>query len=231
MNSELPKVLHPLNGRPLVHYSLSVAQSVTQQRPIVVVGYCADQVIASLADRADHVHQAEQLGTGHAVQQVQAALAGTVDQVLVISGDMPLFTVSTLNQLIETQSNHAGPISMLTVIADNPRGFGRVVRTDDGYVTEIVEEAVASAEQLEIRELNVGAYCFDSNWLWNNLSEIPVSAKGEYYLTDAVGIAVSTGLTVQPIVMNDPDEAMGINTLAHLAEAEDILKRRSRELI
>jgi bifunctional UDP-N-acetylglucosamine pyrophosphorylase/glucosamine-1-phosphate N-acetyltransferase len=118
---------------------------------------------------------------------------------------------------------------MLTLEADKPRGFGRIVRGDDGAVRAIVEEAVATEEQRRIREVNLGVYCFDAAWLWAHLDRIPLSPKGEYYLTDLVGLAVGEVASVKTLGLDDPDEALGINTRVHLAEAEAALRRRINE--
>jgi bifunctional UDP-N-acetylglucosamine pyrophosphorylase / glucosamine-1-phosphate N-acetyltransferase len=146
--------------------------------------------------------------------------------VLVVYADMPLLRPETLLQLVEAQMANQGPITMLTISAADPRGFGRVVRDSDGCVRAIVEESGASAEQLAIHELNVGAYCFSAGWLWDALHKIKVSPKGEYYLTDTVALAAQSGLKVQALVSNDLVETIGINTRVHLAEAESAMRQR-----
>ena len=226
MRSNRPKVLHSLLGKPLVIYAVDLAQAVTGEKPVVIVGYHAQQVKEILGDNADTVLQKPQLGTGHAVQQAQQILEGETDFVLITAADMPLFTEETFNRLIETQKSNKGPITMLTVYSDNPRGFGRVVKDKNGQVKAIVEEAQATPEQLEIHELNAGVYRIDADWLWGALSRIQLSSKGEYYLTDIVGIAVSDGLAVDAIPLEDYTEAIGINTRVHLAEAESVLRER-----
>ena len=132
-------------------------------------------------------------------------LKDKTDYVLVTYGDMPLLQASTLKRLVETQKSNRGPMTMLTVIADDPRGFGRVMRNADGTVAAIVEEYVATPEQLNVKELNVGAYCFKADWLWNALHRIKVSPKGEYYLTDTAELAVKDGLSIQAVVCDDLD--------------------------
>ncbi|HPH96189.1 MAG TPA: bifunctional UDP-N-acetylglucosamine diphosphorylase/glucosamine-1-phosphate N-acetyltransferase GlmU [Anaerolineaceae bacterium] len=226
MNSALPKVLHPVAGRPLIQYSLDLAAALTDEPPVVVVGHEALQVRQTVGDQAVFAHQHQPLGTAHAVQAAEDHLLGKPGLVVVLSADMPLFRAETLQRLVETQKANQGPFSMLTVIDDDPRGFGRVVRGPDGNVTAVVEEAQCTPEQKLIKELNVGAYCFDSEWLWNAISRVQVSPKGEYYLTDVVAIASGDGQAVKAIVLDDPAEAMGINTRVHLAEAEAILRRR-----
>jgi len=226
MHSSLPKVMHPLLGRPLIEYVLDNAWAASGSRPVMVVGYGAQIVEQSLGERADYVVQKPQLGTGHAVQQVESLLSADCDQVLVLLGDMPLLQVETVKRVIQAQQAHDGPITMLTLISDISHGFGRVVRDEGGAVRAIVEEAQATPQQLAIRELNVSVYCFAADWLWEALRHIPISPKGEYYLTDMVGIAVAERQSVQALVLDDPEEGIGVNTRLHLAEAEAIMRAR-----
>lgn len=226
MRSSMPKVLHPLLGRPLIQYPLDAAQEATGSTPVVVIGHGAEGIRQTLGGTARFAIQEPQLGTGHAVQQAEFVLRGRVDMVLVTAGDMPLLTTETLSRVVQAQGTHAGPITMLTLFSEDPRGFGRVVRDAAGGVQAIVEQAQATPEQLTIRELNASVYCFSADWLWEALRRVPLSPKGEYYLTDTVGIAVSEGLSVQAIRLDDPGEAIGINTRVHLAEAEAVLRKR-----
>jgi len=225
MRSALPKALHPLLGRPLILYAIETAQRLTGDEPVVVIGHGAGQIQEVVGGTARFVIQEPQLGTGHAVQQAEALLRGQTDLVLVTLADMPLLTAETLIRLVRAQESHSGPISMLTLLADDPRGFGRVVRDAQGRVQAVVEEAQASPDELAIRELNASAYCFNAGWLWEALPRIPLSPKGEYYLTDLVGLAVADGMSVQAILADDPDETIGINTRVHLAEVEAVLRR------
>jgi len=229
MKSSRPKVLHRLGGQPLVEYALAAAQSLTDQRPVLVIGHGADAVRAALGERVTYVAQAEQLGTGHAVQQAAPLLKGRSDYVVVTYSDMPLIRVESLHALVETQARHLGPLTMLTVIASHPSDFGRVVRNETGKVLAIVEVAQATPEQKRITELNPGAYCFKADWLWATLPRLPLSPKGEYYLTDLIGLAVAEGGDVATVVSEDEAEAIGINTRAQLAEAEAALRQRVNE--
>lgn len=226
MRSELPKVLHPILGHPLAWYALEAARQATQSRPVMVIGHAGEIVRQALGEGVDYVVQEPQLGTGHAVMQVESLLRGKTDLVLVTYADMPLVTAETLSALVKTQQTHAGPITMLTAVVDDPHGFGRVIRNTDGSVLEVVEEAQATSSQLSVRELNVGMYCFEAGWLWEALKRIPLSSKGEYYLTDLVGLATGDGLPVQAEIARDPDEVIGINTRAHLAEAITLMRQR-----
>ena len=226
MKSGLPKMLHPVCGRPMLSHSLAAVMQASDESPVVVVGHDADQVRSAVSGDVRFVIQEQQLGTAHAVMQVESLLKGKTDYVLVTYGDMPLLQASTLERLVETQKANRGPLTMLTVIADDPRGFGRVLRKSDGTVAAIVEEYGASPEQLKINELNVGAYCFKADWLWDALHRIKVSSKGEYYLTDTAELAFRDGLAIQAVVCDDLVETIGINTRVHLAEAESALRAR-----
>jgi bifunctional UDP-N-acetylglucosamine pyrophosphorylase/glucosamine-1-phosphate N-acetyltransferase len=230
MKSRVPKVLHPLCGQPLIQYALEVVGHASDDSPVVVIGHGADQVKEFIGHSARCVPQEPQLGTGHAVQQVESLLKGKSDYLIVCYADMPLLRGETLKRLVEMQGKNPGPISMLTVTADDPRGFGRVLRSPDGMVGAIVEEAQATPEQLANRELNVGAYCFTADWLWDALKRLPLSPKGEYYLTDTIGLAVADGLPVQALALDDPSEAIGINTRLHLAEAEALMRQRINQI-
>jgi bifunctional UDP-N-acetylglucosamine pyrophosphorylase/glucosamine-1-phosphate N-acetyltransferase len=226
MKSSLPKVLHPLLGRPMLQYALDTAARLGPSEPVVVVGHEAGQIQQAFDGKAHFVLQEPQLGTAHAVLQAEPLLRGPADLVVVTYADMPLLTAETLLRVVETQLSHSGPMTMLTVIVDDPRGFGRILRGPDGGVQAIVEEAQATPEQRAIRELNVGVYCFAADWLWETLRRVPLSPKGEYYLTDVVGLAVAGGLSVQTQLLDDPQEGVGINTRVHLAEAAAVLRQR-----
>lgn len=229
MRSSLPKVMHPLLGQPLVWYSINAAQLATGTKPTIVIGQSADQVRLFAQESADFAVQEQQLGTGHAVQQVETLLSGKTDFVLVTTADMPLLTSDTLHNLIQTHTTDASPdtpITMLTLVSEDSHGFGRIIRHENGDVVSIVEEAVATPEQLVIQEYNASVYCFSADWLWDALARIPISPKGEYYLTDIVSIAVEDHLSVRALIIDDPTETIGINTRVHLAEATEVLRKR-----
>lgn len=226
MKSNLPKVLHQLLGKPMAWYALEAVRQVTASQPVMVVGHGAEQVRLALGGVADYVLQTPQLGTGHAVMQAEPMLAGKTDLVLVTYADMPLLKADTLGRLVEIAQSHTGPVTMLTVIANETRGFGRILRNTNGQISGIIEEAQATAEQLMIHELNPGVYCFRADWLWQALKRIQLSPKGEYYLTDLAGMAVTEGYTIQTLRVEDLDEVIGINTRQHLAQAESLLRQR-----
>lgn len=227
MKSSLPKVLHPLCGKPMLWHVLEALKSAATEKPVVVIGHGADAVKKYLGDSADCVLQEPQLGTGHAAMQAEALLRDKTDYVIVTYADMPLLRGETFKRLVETQRLNPGPFSLLTVTADDPRGFGRIVRKADGTVAAIVEEYVATPEQQQIKELNVGAYCFKADWFWDALQRIEKNPKkGEYYLTDIVEIAVKDNLPVQAVLHDDFMETIGINTRIHLSEAEAAMRMR-----
>jgi len=226
MHSTLPKVLHPILGKPMIWYALRAAYQAAKEPPVIVVGHQADHVRHAVDQKARFVTQAERLGTGHAVQQAESLLRGKSDLILVTYADMPLISPQTLENLIDAHRDHAGPISVLTLIAGDPRGFGRILRGAEGDVLAIVEEAQATPEQKTIRELNTGVMCFNADWLWDALPRVDLSPKGEYYLTDLVAIAVSDGKKVQAIQVDNATEMIGVNTRAHLAEAAAQMQQR-----
>jgi bifunctional UDP-N-acetylglucosamine pyrophosphorylase/glucosamine-1-phosphate N-acetyltransferase len=228
MKSDLPKVLHPLAGKPMLWHVIRAVNQTSTENPVVIVGHGADKVREFVGDGAVCITQEPQLGTGHAAMQAESALKGKTDYVIVTYADMPLLRGETFQQLVEMQKKNTGPITMLTVISEDPRGFGRILRKDDGTVAAIVEEYVATPEQKAIKELNVGAYCFSADWLWEALGRIQKNPKkGEYYLTDTIELAVRDGLPVQALVHDNLIETIGINTRVHLAEAEAAMRQRT----
>jgi len=232
MKSDLPKVMHPILGRPLIDWAVRAVEPLVDQPPVVVVGHGKEQVQAYLNGRVRFVDQRELLGTGHAVQQTEALLRGQSDTVLVTYGDTPLLRSETLQGLVALFEEQRGSgdlaIAMLTVTREDPQGFGRIIRDAGGAIQCIVEEADCTPEQARIRELNPAIYCFDAQWLWATLPNLAASAKGEFYLTDLVGIAVTQGrrvlATTAPV-----EEVNGINTRVHLAHATGILRQRILE--
>lgn len=228
MVSDLPKVLFPLRGKPLIRRAVEIASAAFGRPPVVVVGHGADAVRAVVGDDGACALQTEQLGTGHAVLAAEpAARPSGAASIAVMYGDMPLLPSGMLAELAQARAATGAAIAMLTLTADNARGFGRILRDRQGHVTAIVEEISATPEQLAIRELNVGVYCFDASWLWPALRQIrPNARKGEYFLTDLVEIALAGGREVIALARDDADAFIGINTRADLADAEAALRRR-----
>lgn len=228
MVSDLPKVLFPLRGKTLIARAVSSAAKAFGQPPVVVVGLMSEDVRKACGADVRFATQVQQLGTGHAVKvAAETARLLAANTIAVMYGDMPLLPSEMMASLAEERARSGAAIAMLTLMAENPRGFGRVVRNAEGAVTAIVEEVAATPEQLRIRELNVGVYCFDAAWLWPALERIqPNPRKGEYFLTDLVEIAVADGRQVVAIPSEDADAFIGINTRADLADADATLRRR-----
>lgn len=229
MKSKLPKVLHLLAGRPLVDWVVRISESISDRRPVVVVGHGKEGVQALIGDRAEYAEQKELLGTGHAVMQAASYLRGQAERVIVLYSDMPLLRPETLAGLLElyrqNQAQGKLAIAMLTITRDDPQGFGRVIRDGAGQIQAVVEEVDCTPEQKLIRELNPGIYCFNGEWLWENLSRLKKSPKGEFYLTDMVEIATRDGWRV--VGMPAPlEDVYGINDRTHLAVAESVLRQR-----
>jgi bifunctional UDP-N-acetylglucosamine pyrophosphorylase / glucosamine-1-phosphate N-acetyltransferase len=233
MKSEIPKVLHSLLGRPLVARAVDTGRAATDAKPVLVVGHGRELIQQLIGDQADYAIQEDLLGTGHAVQQAAPLLRDQGGAVLVTYADMPLLRDETLQQLIAqfVDAHRQDPrvaVAMLSITRSDSQGFGRILRDNQGSVMAIVEEADCTPEQRVIEELNPGVYCFDGAWLWDNLGAIPESSKGEYYLTDMVGIAVAQGRKV--VTLPAPvDEVDGINTRLHLAHATAVLRQRVLE--
>jgi bifunctional UDP-N-acetylglucosamine pyrophosphorylase/glucosamine-1-phosphate N-acetyltransferase len=233
MKSALPKALHRLMGKTMVECAVDTAIEALGILPVVVVGYGREQVEAVLGNRARFVVQEELLGTGHAVMQAESLLRGQADAVVATYVDMPLLRTETLCGLTETyravkEADASLAIAMLTLEREDSQGFGRIVRSAEGEVQAIVEEVDCTPEQKKIRELNPGIYCFDAEWLWANLPSIPRSAKGEYYLTDMVAMAVNQGRRVVTLLA-PAEEVDGINTRVHLATASAVMRSRILE--
>jgi len=229
MRSKLPKVLHSLLGKPLVWHALRAVKPLVDHPPVLVVGYRGEAVKEAVGNGVTYAIQEEQLGTGHAVAAAKRQVEGKAETILVTFADMPLLRQETLQKLVDMHQASESPVTMTSFIGDEARGFGRVVRNEHGHVIAIVEQADATPEQLAIREYNVSAYCFDAEWLWEALDRIPISPKGEYYLTDVVGLAVQSGYAVQSMVLEDPTEGIGLNNRVHLAQAEKVMRQRINE--
>lgn len=233
MKSNVAKVLHELDGKPLVAHVCRTAARLNPRRIYVVVGHQAEQVQTAVAavledGNTTFVRQVEQRGTGDAVRAAKDALSAAGSTLLILSGDVPLIKLETLNKLIAVHSSENAAGTILTVRMENPTGYGRVVRDDTGGFQKIVEQRDATEEQRQIREINSGIYCFDSDKLFAALAEIrPDNSQGEYYLTDVPAILLSRNERVALFPHTDVREVSGINTRAELAEFENLIRRRT----
>lgn len=230
MKSKMIKVAHQLGGRPMVSHVVRLAHAIGVERPIVVVGYDRERVQELLGEGIDYVYQAEQLGTGHAVMQAVPLLAGRTGPTIVISGDTPLLRAETMQRLIQMHTTSNAAATLLTVMTDDPTGYGRIIRRADGLVDRIVEHKDASAEERLVREINLSTYCFDTPLLIEILGQIDNdNAQGEYYLTDCIEILSQRGHPVVTHVVEDPTETVMPNDRVQMAEAERIIRQRIRD--
>ena len=229
MKSGLIKVLHPAAGLPMIAWPVAAARAAGSDPIVLVIGHQANAVQGTFRGAPDIrcAMQEEQLGTGHAVACALDALAGFHGTVLILCGDTPLLRAETLKNMLAYHRENRATITVLTALMDDPYGYGRVVRDASGHVTRIVEQKDADPEEQEIREINSGIYCMDSDFLFANIRGIGNdNAQGEYYLTDLLAIAVARGLTCLALPTGDADEIMGVNDRVQLAEAGRILRRR-----
>ncbi len=246
MRSRLPKVLHPLAGRPLLDHALAAIEGLRSgseaaepgepsEDPgpiVVVVSQDAAPIRAAFAGRCLFATQPEQLGTADAVLAARstfASLSPTPSQVLIVPGDAPLLTTQTLRSLLAAFRQSASPLAITTTQAPNPTGYGRVVRDAQGRIAAIIEEKNASNQQRAITEVSASLYCISTDWLWKHLPQVQRNAiSGEYYLVDLVEIAAKQGHSI-PTVSAPFEEVMGVNDRMQLAQAEHLMRQRILE--
>lgn len=227
MKSDKAKVLHELLSRPMIHYVLEAVSELGVKEPVVVIGHQAGRVEQALAGfPCRFVYQAEQKGTGHAVRQAESALGGKSGNILIVCGDTPLLSSRTLRSLAAEEN------ALLVTELEDPFGYGRIIRSPEGYVERVVEEKDADPAVKLIKEINAGAYCLNTRALFKALKEIGTdNRQGEYYLTDAVQILSDKGIKLKAVTTDDPQEIKGINDCQQLALAEEILRSRLSRII
>lgn len=232
MKSDMPKVIHKVNGIPMITKIIDTLSELNPEENILILGHKKEEVLKVVGENCDYVLQTEQLGTGHAVIQAKEKLKGYDGDVMILCGDTPLLRESTLKSLYEYHKESGAVTTILTSIYENPFGYGRIVK-EDGLVKAIVEEKEASEEIKKIKEVNAGVYCFNSKELFKALDKIDNNnEKGEYYLTDVIGIQVSENKKVQSFILEDKMEILGVNSKVELAQAGKVLRdRKNRELM
>ena len=231
MKSKLYKVLHPVSGQPMVEHIINRVSETNPDEIITIVGHGAEQVKAQLGERSEYALQAEQLGTGHAVLQAASFLQGKEGTTLVISGDTPLLTTETLNNLFEYHQGKNASATILTAQAEDPTGYGRIIRDHIGIVEKIVEQKDTTPEEALVQEINTGTYCFDNQALFEALNKVGTdNAQGEYYLTDIIEILKDAGKTVAAYQTEDFDESMGVNDRIALAKANELMRQRINKM-
>jgi len=219
MKSDLPKVLHTIHGRPMIKILLDRLLAMEFDKLVVVIGHKAELVRKELAGYpVSLVLQEKQLGTGHAVEMTREVMAGFDGTTLVAAGDVPFLSRRSIERLFEVHRRTGAAATCLSAIFDDPGGYGRIIR--DGasdFLKAIVEHKDATPEQLAIREINSGTFCFDNRLLFEAVGQIGCdNAQGEYYLTDAVEILHRRGLPVAVVTADDPDEVRGVNSAEQL---------------
>lgn len=230
MKSRLYKVLHPVAGRAMVDHVLTQVEKIKPDFVETVIGNGADKVRDLLGDRTKYALQEEQLGTANAVMQAEKDLGGKEGITLIVNGDTPLFTAETFENLLDYHEEEAAAVTILTAHADNPFGYGRIVRDNGGNVEKIVEQKDASKSEQEIQEINTGVLCFDNKLLFENLHKVNNdNAQGEYYLPDVISLLKEQGKKVSAFEMADLSESLGVNDRVALSQAEKIMQRRINE--
>ncbi|MFC1637427.1 NTP transferase domain-containing protein [Candidatus Margulisiibacteriota bacterium] len=228
MKSDLPKVFHEILGEPMLSYVLGTVRELAPQQTYVVVGHKRDLIMDYYKDwPLKFVVQEEQLGTGHAVMQAKPFLEDFTGTVLVLAGDVPLLSRTTLKGLVDFHLKHKAAATDLTAVLADAGNYGRVVRSETGEILKIVEKKDASPQELKIREINTGTFCFEKEALFTALAEMrPENAQKEYYLTDSIDILRRKGLPVYAFPAPDPSETLGINTKEELVSVEKLLLAR-----
>jgi len=232
MKSLKAKVLHTVGEKPMITYPVALSRQLGSERTVVVVGHQAAQVRNAVSDsEIVFVDQREQRGTAHAVLQAEEALSDFTGDVLILCGDVPLLTIAMVDRLVTTHRVTGSVITIMTARLDDPSGYGRIVTDHDGRVIKIVEDGDATPSEKNINEINTGIYCVNNPFLFSAVHTIENrNVQGEYYLTDIVEIAVRRSLPVNSFVIDNPVEAMGINTAADLKRANTLLGKRHTAL-
>ncbi|MBI5407276.1 MAG: bifunctional UDP-N-acetylglucosamine diphosphorylase/glucosamine-1-phosphate N-acetyltransferase GlmU [Nitrospirae bacterium] len=228
MKSGLAKVLHPIAGMPMILYPVRVAEEISSERIIAVIGHQADRVQEALSGRdVEIVHQAEQRGTADAVRLAMESLKGYQGRVVILCGDVPLMTAKTVSELIEAHQKGRASVTVLTTEVEDPTGYGRIVRQADGSIHKIVEDKDASDDLKGIREVNTGTYVFDSPFLSEAIREIKAeNAQREFYLTDSIEIGLKKGVKVSAHKTREREEVIGVNSRIELAMVDGMMRRR-----
>lgn len=221
---DLPKVLYPIGGKPMIKYLIKTFKDVGIHSPIIVVGYKKELVMKELGKNYEYAVQDEQLGTAHAVMAASDALSTHSGLTFIAYGDMPFWSTKTLEGMIELKVQTGVVLVIASAEVGPDYAYGRIVREKDGRLKKVVEEKDCTPEELKIKETNGGLYLVDNNWLFGALSKIKnENAKKEYYLTDLVAIAVSEGKGVEAYKVENPKEAIGVNDEKNIKAAEDAL--------
>ncbi|MCM3575873.1 bifunctional UDP-N-acetylglucosamine diphosphorylase/glucosamine-1-phosphate N-acetyltransferase GlmU [Mesobacillus subterraneus] len=230
MKSKLYKVLHPVCGKPMVQHVIDQVKSLDINEVVTIVGHGAEKVKDQLGEDSQYALQAEQLGTAHAVQQAGDMLADKEGVTIVVCGDTPLIKAETMEALFKHHEETNAKATILTARAEDPTGYGRIVRNAEGFVEKIVEHKDANEQERSINEINTGTYCFDNKMLFEAIQNVSNdNVQGEYYLPDVIEILKNQGEIVSAYVTDNFAETLGVNDRVALAEAERTMKKRINE--
>lgn len=227
MKSDLPKVLHPVCGKPMVEHITDLLRDLQMNEIVTVVGHKSEMVQEQLGESVTYAHQSEQLGTAHAVQMSADQLAHQEGTTVIITGDTPLITSNTVQNLIDHHRETNAAATILTMLPEDPTGYGRIVRNKNGNVERIVEQKDATPEEQSIGEVNTGIFCFDNKLLFQSLNQVGTNNnQSEYYLPDVIEILKEQGYTISATSTEDVAEGLGVNDRIQLAKAEEIMQQR-----
>ncbi|MGG3560801.1 bifunctional UDP-N-acetylglucosamine diphosphorylase/glucosamine-1-phosphate N-acetyltransferase GlmU [Neobacillus rhizosphaerae] len=228
MKSKLYKVLHPVCGKPMVQHVVDQILKLNVQEMVTIIGHGAEMVQSQLGDSSLYALQEQQLGTAHAVMQASSMLEGKEGVTIVVCGDTPLITAETMESIFKQHEELSAKATILTAKIDNPTGYGRIIRNEEGLVEKIVEHKDATEAEREINEINTGTYCFDNRALFEALRSVSNdNVQGEYYLPDVIEILKKQGEVVTAFQTNEFEETLGVNDRVALAEAERIMRNRT----
>ena len=232
MQSDLPKVVHEIDGKCLVDYVIDAAQGAGAEDICLVVGYKHDVVKDKISHKdVSYALQEEQLGTGHAVRCASEFIEGD-GETFILFGDTPLITADTLKRLVAYHREKKNTVTVLSAYVQNATGYGRIIRDENGEFRKSVEHKDATPEELEVHEVNSGMYVFDTRELREALGQLtPNNAQGEYYLPDTLSIIKEKGLRADAYMLDDDEDITGVNDKEQLAEAAKVIQRRTDALV
>ena len=218
-----PKVLYEVDNKPLINYSLEVLEKIGVGEVVLVVGYKGDEIKKALGPKYKYAIQEKALGTGDATSKGLEKISINVEEVMVLYG-ADIYSKKTLENVLNIHSKNDPQVTFVTKLVEDPAGFGRIVRDQEGQIKAIVEEKVATDAQKRIKEINDGCYVFEKNWLSKNIGSLSVTKVKEYFLTDLVESAIKEGSKVETYTVKDPTDWIGVDSFEDIKNAQEVLK-------